>query len=107
MIVPDILADPSITLSNAVQLLFRRVASAFTQKQRLLLCCVRWNFSAHESTGPKWAFHNHVFGGIDDKYEPLKTAVQWYHGETGESITAEEALKDFNSLVACTKILSI
>jgi len=93
VMLPDLVVDPSITLSHAARSLLCRIASEFTNEQRLLLCCTKWNFESKS-----WDFYYCDFGEEDALRQHMKMAVRTYSMYTGEDMTVEDGLSCFAQL---------
>jgi hypothetical protein len=89
----DLVVDPSITLSHAARSFLCRIASEFTNKQRLLLCCTKWNFESKS-----WDFYYCAFGEEDALRQHMKMAVRIYSMYTGEDMMVEDGLSCFAQL---------
>jgi hypothetical protein len=92
----DLVVDQSITLSQAARSLLCRIVSEFTNEQRLLLCCRKWNLKSES-----WDFYYCVFGDEDTLRQRMKMAVRIYNMYTGEGMTTEDGLLCFNQLKVC------
>jgi len=101
VMLPDLIVDESITLSHAARSLLSRIVSGFTNEQRLLLCCTKWNFKS------KWDFYNCAFVDTDAMRQHMKMAVRIHHKYTGEDMTIEDGLSCFTQLKVYKKIFSI
>ncbi|CZT07726.1 uncharacterized protein RCO7_11216 [Rhynchosporium graminicola] len=86
---PDILVDSSIALSHAARKILWSIAVQLTSHQRLLLCCIKWEFSANEAIDQSWAFY---FGQGDQDFS---NSVQRYNTQTGNQISIEFASSCF------------
>ncbi|KAH7418723.1 hypothetical protein BKA64DRAFT_635842 [Cadophora sp. MPI-SDFR-AT-0126] len=86
---PDILVNPSVTLSPTKRKLLHSIAGQLTHKQRLLLCCIKWEFNANEAIDPSWAFY---FGQRDQDYS---NPVKRYNAQTGDQMSIELASSYF------------
>ncbi|XMA13709.1 hypothetical protein WAI453_006500 [Rhynchosporium graminicola] len=86
---PDILVDSSIALSHAARKILWSIAVQLTYHQRLLLCCIKWEFSANEAIDQSWAFY---FGQGD---QDLSNPVQRYNAQTRNKINIEFASSCF------------
>jgi hypothetical protein len=99
---PDLIVDPSITLSHAARSLLCRIVSEFTNEQRLLLCCTQWNFKSKS-----WDFYYCAFGDEDALHQYMKMAVRTYSMYMGEDMTIEDGLYSFAQLKVCKELFSI
>ncbi|CZT13552.1 uncharacterized protein RAG0_17041 [Rhynchosporium agropyri] len=86
---PDILVDSSIALSHAARKVLCGIAVQLTYHQSLLLCCIKWEFSANEAIDQSWAFY---FGQGDQDFS---NPVQRYNAQTGDQISIEFASSCF------------
>jgi hypothetical protein len=99
---PDLIVDPSITLSHAARSLLSRIASEFTNEQRLLLCCAKWNLISRS-----WDFYYCAFGDEDALRQHMQMAVRTYRMFTGVDMTIEDGLSCFAQLKVCKELHSI
>lgn len=94
---PDILVNSSITLPPTARQLLSEIAAQMTHYNRLLLCCIKWEFNANEDIDQPWAFY------LGQEGQDFSNLVRRYNEETGDQMTTELASSRFARIKVCIK----
>lgn len=88
-ILPEILIDSSITLSQTARGLLSEIADQLTHHDRLLLCCIKWEFNPSEVIDRSWAFY------LGQEGQDFSNSVRRYNAQTEEQMTIVSASSHF------------